>query len=205
MTVILGLEGPSYGGKTSALGRLKQVPAMQGALFFPCYVKSIPCREDIPTPSTDSADEQVEAFMTFMDIEAARVHVAAEHTGLIVLDRTVDTLLAHAHTMDEMYGFGVLPELRTRAEKLPHLRPDFTLYLDVSPELLHLRRKAAGHQEVEPEYFLHDPVFLARSRDYFVQPDRRPVAGEVTVASGDGDRQATAAVVQALFTYWAGR
>ncbi|MFF2787650.1 hypothetical protein ACFVT6_12900 [Streptomyces sp. NPDC058049] len=205
MTVILGTEGPSYGGKTSALGRLKRVPAMQGVMFFPCYVKSIPRREDIPTPSTQSADEQVEAFMTFMEIEAARVHSAAEHNGLIVLDRTVDTLLAHAHAMDEMHGFGVLPELRSRVEKMPHLRPDYTLYLDVAPELLHLRRKVAGHHEVEPEYFLHDPVFLGHFRDYFCQPARRPVAGEVAVASGDGDRQETAAVVQALFTYWAGR
>ncbi|PKV89920.1 hypothetical protein [Streptomyces sp. TLI_146] len=203
--MILGLEGPSYGGKTSALGQLRWVPAMRGAMFFPCYVKSFIRREDIPTPSTRSADEQVEAFMKFMEIEANRVHAARQHGGLIVLDRTVDTLLAHAHAMDEMYGFEVLPELRRRVQDLPHLRPDHTLYLDVAPELLHLRRKAAGHHEVEPEYFLHDPAFLSHFRDYFCRPADRPVARETAVADGDGDRQETAAVVQALFTYWAGR
>ncbi|MBD0743977.1 hypothetical protein [Streptomyces sp. CBMA152] len=203
--MILGLEGPSYGGKTSALGQLRWVPAMQGAMIFPCYVKSFTRREDIPTPSTQSADEQVEAFMRFMEIEANRVHGARQRGGLIVLDRTVDTLLAHAHAMDELYGFGVLPELRRRVQELPHLRPDHTLYLDVAPELLHLRRKAAGHHELEPEYFLHDPAFLSHFRDYFCHAAHRPVAREMAVADGDGDRQETAAVVQALFTYWAGR
>ncbi|MFD5425520.1 hypothetical protein [Streptomyces sp. NPDC127084] len=202
--MILGLEGPSYGGKTSALGRLRRVPAMQDAMFFSCYVKSFARREDIPPPSTQSAAEQVEAFMTFMEIEAERVRVARRHGGLVVLDRTVDTLLAHAHAVDEIHGFGVLPELRQRVEEMPHLRPDCTLYLDVAPELLHLRRKAAGHHEVEQEYFLHDPAFLARFRDYFCSRARRPAAREIAVASGDGDRQETAAVVQALFTYWAG-
>ncbi|MGW7410211.1 hypothetical protein ACWGI9_42175 [Streptomyces sp. NPDC054833] len=177
---------------------------MQDALFFSCYVKSFARREDIPTPSTQSADEQVEAFMTFMEIEGERVRAAHRHGGLIVLDRTVNTLFAHAHAMDELYGFGVLPELCRRAEEMPHLRPDHTLYLDVTPELLHLRRKAAGHHEVEPEYFLHDPAFLAHFRDYFCRPVHRPATEELSIASGDGDRQETAAIVQALFTYWAG-
>ncbi|MEV0990621.1 hypothetical protein [Streptomyces sp. NPDC049949] len=202
--MILGLEGPSYGGKTSALGRLRRVAAMQDALFFSCYVKSFARREDIPTPSTRSADEQVKAFMTFMEIEGERVDAARRHSGLVVLDRTVDTLLAHAHAMDEIYGFNVLPELCQRVEEMPYLRPDHTLYLDVTPELLHLRRKAAGHHEVEPEYFLHDPGFLTHFRDYFCRPARRPATAELAVASGDGDRPETAALVQALFTYWAG-
>ncbi|MFI1651830.1 hypothetical protein ACH4XT_33585 [Streptomyces avidinii] len=202
--MILGLEGPSYGGKTSALGRLRRVPTMQDAMFFSCYVKSFARREDIPTPSTQSAAEQVEAFMTFIEIEGERVRAARRHGGLIILDRTVDTLLAHAYAMDEIHGFGVLPELRRRVEEMPHLRPDHTLYLDVTPELLHLRRKAAGHHEVEPEYFLHDPAFLTHFRDYFCGPARRPAAKEIAVASGDGDREETAAVVQALITFWAG-
>ncbi|MEU6765520.1 hypothetical protein ABZ916_23725 [Streptomyces sp. NPDC046853] len=140
-----------------------------------------------------------------MEIEADRVQAARQHDGPIVLDRTLDALLAHAHAMAEMHGFGVLPELRRRVQDLPHLQPDHTLYLDVAPELLHLRRKAAGHHEVEPEYFLHDPAFLSYFRDYFCRPARRPVGREMAVADGDGDRQETAAVVQALFAYWAGR
>ncbi|MFF4298866.1 hypothetical protein ACFY0N_35005 [Streptomyces vinaceus] len=202
--VILGLEGPSYGGKTSALGRLRRVPAMRDAMFFPCYVKSFARREDVPTPATQSAAEQVEAFVTFMEIEGERVRAARRHGGLVVLDRTVDTLLAHAHAMDEIHGFGILPELCRRIKEMPHLRPDHTLYLDVAPELLHLRRKAAGHHEVEPDYFLHDPAFLTHFRDYFCRPVRSTAAAELAIASGDGDRQETAAVVQALFTYWAG-
>ncbi|MFD8294257.1 hypothetical protein [Streptomyces lavendulae] len=93
---------------------------MRDAMFVPCYVKSFARREGIPTPATRSAAEQVDAFVTFMEIEGERVRAARRHGWLIVLDRTVDTLLAHA--MDEVHGFSILPDLCRRVEEMPHLR-----------------------------------------------------------------------------------
>lgn len=203
--MIIALEGPSYAGKTTALRHLRQVPVMAGAVFFNCYVKSIARREDIPRPSTASAVEQLAAFETFMAIEETRIQQRAEQPGVVVLDRSVDTLLAHAYALDEMFGFGVHDEARERLERLPYLRPDHTLYLDVSPEVLALRRKEAGHTDLEPDYFLHDPAFLVHARHYFCGPARTPLATEVTVVPGDGGRQETAGVVQALITFWASR
>jgi dTMP kinase len=175
------------------------------ALVLECYVRSIPRPEDIPRPATESAAEQLAAFDTFMAIEEGRVLQAAAHQGPVILDRSVDTLLAHAYALDRMYSFNVFRQVRERLDRLPHLRPDHTLYLDVSDETLALRRKAAGHAAVEPEYFLHDPRFLGHTQSYFRAAACPPVTAEVTVVSGDGSAQETAAAVQSLIRHWTSR
>jgi dTMP kinase len=203
--VIIALEGPSYAGKTTALRHLRTTGLVADALILECYVRSIPRPEDIPRPATESADEQLTAFDTFMAVEERRVLQAAAHQGPVILDRSVDTLLAHASALDRMYSFDVFRQLRERLDRLPHLRPDHTLYLDVSAETLALRRKAAGHTATEPEYFLHDPRFLGHTRSYFCMRACPPVAAEVAVMPGDGSAQETAAVVQSLITHWTSR
>ncbi|MFF3979694.1 hypothetical protein [Streptomyces sp. NPDC001828] len=208
MTTVIAFEGPSYGGKTTAIDHLRSTLDPNCVLFCDCYVRSIPHRQDIPRPSTQSADEQLRAFETFMRIEEARATLLARRpkTRLAVLDRSVDTLLAHAHALDAMYGYGVLDRARWRLGALPHLRPDHTLYLDTSPEVLSLRRKEAGHTAVEPEYFLHDAQFLHHTRAYFCAPSRAAastVAAEVTVVPGDGPRHDIAQATEALVRFWA--
>ncbi|WP_030911033.1 dTMP kinase [Streptomyces sp. NRRL F-5126] len=200
--MIIAVEGPSYAGKTTALRRLREAPYMREAVFADCYVKSIPRAEDIPRPATTSAAEQLAAFDTFMSIEADRTRHLVSHQGPVILDRSVDTLLAHAYALDEMYGFGVHDVARVRVAGLPHLRPDHTLYLDAPADVLASRRKAAGHQAVEPDYFLHDSAFLGHTRDYFCRPARTPIAAEVTIVPSDGSREENAALVQALVGLW---
>ncbi|MFI5705216.1 hypothetical protein ACIA78_34900 [Streptomyces xanthochromogenes] len=208
MTTVIAFEGPSYGGKTTAIGHLRHTLNPNSVMFCDCYVRSIPRHQGIPRPSTRSADEQLRAFETFMRIEEARVTRLARRpeTRLAILDRSVDTLLAHAHALDAMYGYGVLDLARQRLNALPHLRPDHTLYLDASAEVVGLRRKEAGHAAVEPEYFLHDAQFLHHTRAYFCTPSQAAtasVAAEVTVVPGDGPRYDIARAVEALVRFWA--
>ncbi|MFM9538655.1 AAA family ATPase [Streptomyces turgidiscabies] len=194
---IVALEGPSCAGKTTVIRHLRETPALADtALFFGCYVRHIRPVHEIPPPRTFSAAEQFAAFETFMSAEADRAAETALNPGrLVILDRSVDTLMAHAYAMDRLHDFGVHEQVRRRLEELPHLRPDHTIYLDVSTQTLRQRRAAAGE---EAEYFLHDPDFLAQARAYFTEKPEPPITGEITVLPADGPANTVARAVRAL-------
>ncbi|MFF3412902.1 hypothetical protein ACFYW8_43640 [Streptomyces sp. NPDC002742] len=201
---IIALEGPSYAGKSTALEHLRDHGIEERAFVSNCYVKHIAHRDDIPPARTDSAAAQLAAFETFMTIENTRVRAAlASAKPLAVLDRSVDTLLAHAHAHDALFGYDVHHQLRDRLQTLPFLRPHHTLYLDVPAEVLSLRRKTAGHTAAESDYFLHEPAFLAHTRDYFVAGAQPPVSREVTIVPADTDPADLAHTVESLVTLWA--
>ncbi|MFE7709134.1 hypothetical protein ACFU6I_25795 [Streptomyces sp. NPDC057486] len=202
--LIIALEGPSYAGKSTAIRHLRQTDLGSRAFVSDCYVKHIAHRDDIPPARTDSAAAQLAAFERFMEIEATRVAEAAESgRDLVVLDRSVDTLLAHTYALHALFGYDVHHRLHERLGALPFLRPDHTLYLDVQAEALHLRRKTAGHTAAESDYFLHEPGFLRHARDYFVRPPRPPVAREITVLAANAGPDDVAQAVEALVTHWA--
>ncbi|WP_431782065.1 hypothetical protein [Streptomyces chumphonensis] len=202
--LIIALEGPSYAGKSTAIRHLRQTALGSRAFVSDCYVKHIAHRDDIPPARTDSAAAQLAAFERFMKIEAIRVaEAAASGRQFVVLDRSVDTLLAHAYAMDALFGYGVHHQLRDRLKTFSFLRPDHTLYLDVPTETLHLRRKTAGHTAAESEYFLHEPGFLSHTRDYFVHTPRRPVTQELAVLAADAGPDDVAQAVEAHVTFWA--
>jgi dTMP kinase len=193
---VIALEGPSYAGKSTAIAHLRQQGIEDRAFVSNCYVDHIVHRRDIPPARTASAAAQLAAFETFMSIEGIRVRRAlADSKPVVLLDRSVDTLLAHAHALDTLFGFDVHHQLRARLRELPFLRPDHTLYLDVPADVLSLRRKAAGHTAAESDYFLHEPGFLDQTRDYFVSETHQLVSREVTPPE-------VAHRVEALITSW---
>ncbi|MGW3559381.1 hypothetical protein ACWDNT_18735 [Streptomyces sp. NPDC000963] len=202
--LIVALEGPSYAGKSTAIRHLLRTALGTRAFFSDCYVKHIGHRDDIPPARTDSGAAQLDAFERFMEIEATRVAEATTSgRPLVILDRSVDTLLAHAYALDALFGYGVHHQLRHRLRVLPFLRPDHTLYLDVPAEALHLRRKAAGHTAAESDYFLHEAGFLDHAHEYFVHTARQPVTRELTVLDADADPDDVAQAVEALVSFWA--
>lgn len=200
---IIALEGPSYAGKSTAIQHLRSHDIEERAYVSDCYVQHIAHRDDIPPARTDSAAAQLAAFEKFMAIENTRVRAAlASARPVAILDRSVDTLLAHAHALDALFGYDVHHQLRDRLQELPFLHPHHTLYLDVPAEVLSLRRKTAGHTAAESDYFLHDPAFLAHARDYFVSGARPPVSREVTVIPADTSPADVAHAVESLVTFW---
>ncbi|MEU9089735.1 hypothetical protein [Streptomyces sp. NPDC048428] len=200
---VIAIEGPSYAGKSTAVRHLRRRGYGERAYIADCYVKQIDRRDAVPPARTASAAEQVAAFETFMAVEEARVHTAlAAAKPVVILDRSVDTLLAHAHAVDALFGYAVQHQLRDRLQVLPHLRPDHTLYLDVPAEVLGLRRKTAGHTATEPDYFLHEPAFLTHTRDYFLARAQPPVSQEVAVIPADTSQDDIAQAVETLISFW---
>ncbi|MHC0433816.1 hypothetical protein ACX6XY_27150 [Streptomyces sp. O3] len=200
---IIAIEGPSYAGKSTAIDHLRRRGIEKRAFISDCYVQHIPHRDDIPPARTASEAAQLAAFETFMGIENTRVRAArASAKPVVILDRSVDTLLAHAHALDAMFRYAVHHQLRDRLQELPFLRPHHTIYLDVPAEVLRLRRKLAGHTAAESDYFLHEPTFLSHARDYFVSGARPPVSREMTVVPADTSPTAIAHAVESLVTFW---
>jgi thymidylate kinase len=164
---IIALEGPSYAGKTTAITALAR--SSPGAVTFDCYVKGLPLGS-VPRVRTRTRDEQIAAFEMFMEVEASRVERLAELASskhapqLVILDRSVDTLLAHAYALDTLYHLGARKEISERVERMPHLIPNLTLYLHADEQTLSQRRAASGARGA---YFLHDPRFLHAWRSYF--------------------------------------
>ncbi|MFI6696293.1 dTMP kinase [Streptomyces sp. NPDC050433] len=200
---VIAVEGPSYAGKSTAIRHLRRHGYEGRAYIADCYVKQIGSRDAVPPARTASATEQVAAFETFMAVEETRVRTAlAAAKPFVILDRSVDTLLAHAYALDALFGYAVQHRLRDRLQVLPHLSPDHTVYLDVPAEVLGLRRKTSGHTAAEPDYFLHEPTFLTHTRDYFLTHAQPPVSREVTVVPADTSPEAIAHAVEALVSYW---
>ena len=164
---IVAFEGPSYAGKTTAIASIAGHDPH--AAVFDCYVRGL-SRQDVPPARTHTRDEQLAAFELFMGIECERVRRIPDMVAgglpptLVILDRSVDTLLAHAYALDILFRMDVREAIAKRLAELPHLVPDLTLYLDADTSTLHARRAVDGSAG---DYFLHEPRFLEPWRDYF--------------------------------------
>src|SRR5215204_242294 len=99
---IVALEGPSFAGKTSTMSALQPLLGSLTVVSYDCYVDEI-ASDNVPPAYTRSAAEQLSAFELCMQIEATRVvdlRDRANGVDLVILDRSVDTLLAHAYALD---------------------------------------------------------------------------------------------------------
>jgi dTMP kinase len=198
---IVAIEGPSFAGKTTAIAALAADPSLGRIAVFDCYVSGLTQPGNIPPARTASRAEQVTAFRAFMRVEQRRVErarrLAAAHDpiDLLILDRSVDTLIAHAHALDALYGFDARPTVTDLLPGLPHLIPEYTVYLDAPEAALRARRAARGDRG---EYFLHDPGFLTAWRGYFLDSAGETLAPTIMPVPADADPAKLAAGIRRL-------
>jgi len=102
----------------------------------------------------------------------------------VILDRSVDTLLAHAYALDRLYEYGVHDKARSRLTQLAYLCPDRTFYLDASLGALQQRRRRSGQPF---DSFLLDPAFVEHSRGYFLQKGL-PISAQVSIIHAEQDQ-----------------
>jgi dTMP kinase len=198
---IVAIEGPSFAGKTTAISALAQDPTLGHVVVFDCYVRELADLENVPPPRTTSRAAQVAAFRIFMGVEqrrvdrAQRLAAAPEPADLLILDRSVDTLIAHTHALDVLYGYDARPTVVDLLFDLPHLVPVHTIYLDASGTDLRARRTARGEQD---EYLLHDPEFLTAWRSYFLGSAGPTLAPTVTAVTANTDASELATSIRRL-------
>jgi dTMP kinase len=169
--MIIGLEGVSCVGKTTLAAALaaRLVAAGVAAVVVRCYYHAAPDPSRLPPPDSATADEQLAALRVLLQVEALRRTAALNAAGqgqLVILDRTVDTLLAHAHAMGRLHGYDCDVQANALVRDQPIVVPDLTLLLSASDEV---RARRAAHRAGMPRVF-YDSTFTRYFTDHFEQP-----------------------------------
>jgi dTMP kinase len=145
--VIIGLEGVSCTGKSTLARAL--AARLGDTIVVPCYYHAAPDPSALPSPKVSSETDQIDALIIHLRIEETRllaVREALTRCGRVVLDRTVDTLLAHLRAVGEMNGLDA--NACARALVTRQIRrglaavPDVTLLLRADHEVLTARARA---------------------------------------------------------------
>ncbi|ROO62891.1 dTMP kinase [Micromonospora sp. Llam0] len=165
--MIIGIEGVSCTGKTTLSAQLAQ--RLHNPLVIPCYYHCAADPSQLPAPSATTADEQMAALAAFLDIEARRRRLAiqAHDQGRdVILDRTVDTLLAHSHAVGRLRGFDTDAAGRALVLASSIVVPDLTVLLHAPAEVIEQR---AARRTAMPRIF-YAPPFAAGFNAYFSGP-----------------------------------
>lgn len=186
---LIGLEGPVCSGKSTFASRLTQ--AFPGTLVFDDYVTGL---RDHRVPSFDpgSTEGQLDAFELFMAVEADRIRVrVAEPRQAHILDRTVDTLFAHAYGLDRLQGYKAYPRAREATEPDRYLIPDVTFLLQPPRDVLLQRARQRGDEELLAPFLSVE--FLAATTAYY---DDEPVSPRIVRLTLDQYTDAIPGVVR---------
>lgn len=167
--MITGIEGTTSVGKTTLATALARHWSLADPLVIPCYYHSAPDPAALPDPDSATAPEQIRAVSTLLRIEAVRATQARASVAEgrdVIADRTVDTLLAHAHAVGRMHGFDADTAARGLVGRAEIILPDITLHLATTPSLIAERvRRRPG---MPPIYY--DPQFIAHFDAHFTSP-----------------------------------
>lgn len=163
-TLILALEGSPLTGK-STLGR-RLLTSIKRAVYFPDYVEMLNW-QDIPPFDPGSTLAQIAAFKTFMKAESCRASIVHNNPDLklVILDRSVDTLLAHAWALDEILDYHSYPVCSRLLYDMGYLTPDITILLSADRVTLE-HRFAARETDNSCRPFIHED-FLRSCDNYF--------------------------------------
>ncbi|MEU0481346.1 AAA family ATPase [Streptosporangium sp. NPDC006013] len=168
--MIIAIEGVSSTGKSTLVASLAH---QLGWDTVSCYYHVADDPAVLGEPLATSEDEQLAAVTAHLAIEEQRHRQAqaalARHGG-VILDRSVDTVLAHMGAVDRIQGL----DARARALALVTERvaadaatvPDLTLLLTAAPEVLGSR---AARRPGLPRLY-YDPAFVTHFNAHFAAP-----------------------------------
>ncbi|SDI48441.1 dTMP kinase [Sinosporangium album] len=169
--MIIGLEGVSCTGKSTLASGLAD--RLGNISVVPCYYHSAPAPSMLPVPHVTSEAEQLSALAVHLEIEKVRLRHAQEALATrrrIVLDRTVDTLLAHLRAVGAMKGLNTGSRARTlvnqQINKGLAMVPHVTLLLIADHEVL--TERARTRTDMPSLYY--DPVFARAFCAHFRNP-----------------------------------
>jgi dTMP kinase len=168
--MIVAVEGVSCTGKSTLAAALAD---RLGWAAIGCYYHVADDPSVLGEPLATSEAEQLHALKAHFAIEERRhqqAQAAAARDGGVILDRSVDTLLAHLRAAGRIRGLNaeepartlVVQQLAAGAAALP----DLTLLLVADPAALAAR--AASRPGLPGIYY--DPLFAAHFNAHFTSP-----------------------------------
>lgn len=187
--MIIGIEGVSCVGKTTLSAAL--ATRMSAPAVIPCYYHASPDPSRLPSPEPFTFGHQLSSIAQLLDIEDLRVARAKEATLAgreVILDRTVDTLLAHAHAVGRMNDFDCDEAARHLVTTRHVAMPDLTIFLTSDPDVVERR---ASLRDNMPTIF-YDRHFSQHFNTYFTQPLSPTVVHLDTTDTSIGDLTARA-------------
>jgi len=139
----IALEGPCLAGKTTlGCGLISELSGMTVA-YVKDYSDHVGGGRFLPPPVPSSLSEEERTLGTFLLIEADRTKdIRTSVSDLVLIDRSVHTLLAHSHALELMTGvaYGTLA-LQVLTESRVPIWPDLVLYLDIPSHVVNNRNK----------------------------------------------------------------
>ncbi|MFJ2862699.1 hypothetical protein [Kitasatospora sp. NPDC087314] len=188
--MILGIEGVSCVGKTTLAAML--APHLDQPTVIPCYFHASPDPTRLPTPEPFTADHQLANIAQFLEVEDLRLTQARQVLADgrdVILDRTVDTLLAHAHAVGRMNGFDCDDQAQRTVTSRAVAMPDLTIVLTADPDVL-VRR--ARLRKGMPTIF-YDRHFSEHFNAYFDHP-LAPAVARLDTTTGPPEELAARAL-----------
>jgi thymidylate kinase len=136
-----------------------------------CYADHVGGGRYLPRPVPQSVPEDQEALRALLAIESDRVAGArAAASDLVLMDRSVHTLLAHRHAIQRLTGLACLtPAEGLIAQSQAPAWPDLVLYLDVTQQTILDRNRG----KFPPDSIFIDTAFNTGIRAYFADTDRK--------------------------------
>jgi thymidylate kinase len=169
----IGVEGPVCAGKTTLVLGLKRHLVGLTATCVPDYADHVGGGRHLPPPVPRSIGEEEQALRVFLTIEAERTKRArtpAKRWTVVLIDRSVHTLLAHCHALTRTTGLDhVGLAQRVLAGSDTPLWPDLILYLDVPQQAIDARNRG----KFEAGNIFVDADFNEGIRAYFLRLARR--------------------------------
>lgn len=183
--IAIGVEGVSCTGKTTLARALAQrlaehtrhaatQPGRRGEVcIVPCYYHVAPNPTVLSNRQIRAEADQLALLATHLRVEqlrARQARSALDRGHLVVLDRTVDTLLAHLRAVGLMHGLDATVEARglviAQIERGEAALPEVTLLLQTDHEVL--AQRAQCRPGMPPLYY--DSDFAQGFNGHFADP-----------------------------------
>lgn len=144
---IIGVEGPSYAGKSTFCYELRRILATNGyeVLLFPCYMDAIApeVRTTVPLNNQVTIQHQKQILEHFLAVEHYRkAEITANNLAdFAILDRTFFSLLAHSHILEKLTNEHFSLQARSMIDNNYELinTPDLYIYVSTQQSVLDSR------------------------------------------------------------------